>query len=197
MGWTTTSDYERHHKGLFTIREYLDREFACDNPNYPRHEILDSAMHGRTEYYAAVRSTDRTTGESVVSALVALVSYKPRDPEGQTLGWKTMSETMHPYCYACPERILALLDPPGNADATEWRRLCREKRASAREARAAFRHGAIVRFEAPMTFSGGVVRQRFTVERDGRKLRFRGEDGVLCRIPKAASRPFSVVEHVG
>ena len=193
MGWTTTADYERNAKGVFTIKEYLDREFSNDNPKYVKEEILASSLHRNKEYYAALRMTNCETGRVTVLALVVFVSYKPNDPDGHTLGWRDMTETAHPYCYNCPERILALLDPPLNDNAAEWRRLCREQRATARDARKALRHGTVVRFDDPMTFRGGVVRQQFTVEKHGRTLRFRGQDGVLCQIPKAATRPFSVI----
>lgn len=196
MGWTTTADYERFHKGLFTIREYLDREFASDHPDYPRHEIIDSSLHGKTEYYAAVRSTDRETGERIVFALIMLVSYRPDDPDGYTLGWKEMSEASLPYCFNCPERILERLDPPRNANAAEWRRTCREHRAKKRAARKAFEDGTVIRFAKPLTFPGKVQRQQFTIERQGRKLRFRADDGVLCQIPKAATRDFEIIEPV-
>ena len=193
MGWTTTSDYERHFKGLFTIKEYLDREMASDHPDYPRFEILDSSLHGKTEYYAAVRRTDRQTGQSVVFGMVVLVSYKPRDPDGHTLGWKEVTEEMGPYNRNCPERILAKLDPTDNENALEWRRLCRENRAKKRAASAVFQTGTVVRFKTPLHFPHGVERQTFAVEKQGRKLRFRAEDGVLCRIPKAQDMAFEVV----
>lgn len=194
MGWTTTDDYERFHKPLFTIREYLDRQFASDHPDFPRHEIIDSSLHGKTEYYAAMRSTDRDTGKIAVFALIVMVSYKPSDLDGHTLGWKEMSEDSHPYLFNCPERILKLLDPPCNENAAEWRQTCREHRAKKRTVRKAFQDGAVIRFEKPLTFRGDVQRQQFTVERQGRKLRFRAEDGVLCQIPRAATRSFEIVE---
>ena len=58
----------------------------------------------------------------------------------------------------------------------------------------AFQDGTVIRFEKPLAFRGGVERQQFTVEKHGRKLRFRAEDGVLCQITKAATRAFEVVE---
>lgn len=196
MGWTTTSDYERFAKGLFSIREYLDREFASDHPDFPRYEVLDSSLHGKTEYYAAIRSTNRETGKVVVFALIALVSYKPSDPDGHTLGWKEMSENSGPYCFNCPERILALLDPTDHENAVEWRRKCREHRAERRETRKAFQDGAVIRFKRPLVFAGGVERREFTVEKHGRKLRFRADDGVLCRIPKVQEMAFEIVRAV-
>ena len=193
MGWTTTSDYERHAKGLFTIREYLDREFASDHPDFPRYEVLDSSLHGKTEYYAAIRSTNRETGKVVVFALIALVSYKPRESDGYTLGWKEMSERSGPYCFNCPERILALLDDTDNAHALEWRQNCRDHRIRKRETGKVFQDGAVIRFKMPLRFAGGIERQEFTVEKHGRALRFRAGDGVLCCIPKARERAFEVV----
>jgi len=194
MGWTTTSDYERFHKGLFTIREYLDREFASDHPDYPRLEVLDSALHGKTEYYAAICSTDRETGTSTVFALIALVSYKPNDPDEHTLGWKEMSERSGPNCFNCPERILAMLGETDNENAADWRRRCREYRAGKREAGRAFQEGAVVRFKMPFVFAGGIERQEFTVEKHGCALRFRAEDGTLCRLPRARERAFEIID---
>lgn len=194
MGWTTTCDYERNAKGLFTIREYLDQQVASDHPDFPRHEVLASSLHGKTEYYAAVRSTDRETGKAVIFALIALVSYKPRDPDGHTLGWKEMSENSGPYCFNCPDRILAMLDDTDNANALEWRQRCRDHRVEKREASKAFIDGTVIRFKMPLVFSGGIERQEFTVEKHGRALRFRAEDGTLCRIPKARERPFEVID---
>lgn len=194
MGWTTTDDYERFSKGLFSIREYLDREFASNHPDYPRLEIIDSSMTGKTEYYAALRSTDRKTGTVVVFALIVMVKYSTKAWDGHTLGWKEMSENMMPYLFNCPERILKRLDPTTNVNATEWRQKCRDHREAKRTARTAFQPGSIVLFEKPLTFTGGVERQLFTVEKHGRALRFRAEDGVLCAIPKAATMTFEIVE---
>jgi len=194
MGWTTTDDYERFSKGLFSIREYLDRQFASDHPDYPRLEILDSSMTGRTEYYAAVRSTDRKSGKVTTFALIAMVKYSTKAWDGHSLGWKEMSENMMPYLFNCPERIIGQLDPTTDARALEWRQKCREHREAKRAARTAFQPGTVVMFEKPLTFTGGVERQRFTVEKRGRALRFRAEDGVLCAIPRAATMAFEIVE---
>lgn len=196
MGWITTSGYEPM-KGLFTIREYLDRQFTEDDPRYNKFEILDSSLHGRSEYYAAARMTDRETGKSVVYAKVVMVSYKPSDPDGHTLGWKTMSEDMYPHMFNCPERILAKLDAPYSDDARRWRDECRRLRAEANTNRAAMTDGAIIRFKDPLMFRDEVERREFTVVKTGRKLRFRAEDGSMCRIPGAAKRAFDVVPKSG
>ena len=116
MGWTTTCTYSGGG-----IRRYLDTEFSSDHPDYPRREILKSAMKGSTEYYAALSTTCRDTGKTLTFALVVLVSYKPREADGYTLGWKEMDESMGPYITNCPVAILDLLDPPVNENAKRWR----------------------------------------------------------------------------
>lgn len=195
MGWITTSDFVPG--GTLTVRGYLDRNFSRGTPD-ASFEVIDSAMHNMTEYYAAIRVTAHATSKSYVTALIAKVSYTPRDPSGQTLGWKTMSEGMLPYLFNCPERILELLEPPACPNAIEWRQKCRDTRAkkceAKRVARIALQHGTVVLFKEPLVFPHDVERQRFTVEKQGRKLRFRAEDGVLCAIPKAATMAFETVE---
>lgn len=191
MGWITTSDFVPG--GTLTVRGYLDRNFSRGTPD-ASFEVIDSAMHNMTEYYAAIRVTAHATGKSYVTALIAKVSYTPRDPSGQTLGWKTMSEGMLPYLFNCPERILELLEPPACPNAMEWRQKCRATCTKRREARIALQPGTIVLFERPLVFPHGVERQQFTVEKKGRALRFRAEDGVLCAIPKAAMMAFEIVE---
>lgn len=190
MGWITTSDFVPG--GTLTVRGYLDRNFSRGTPD-ASFEVIDSAMHNMTEYYAAIRVTAHATGKSYVTALIAKVSYTPRDPSGQTLGWKTMSEGMLPYLFNCPERILELLEPPACPNAIEWRQTCREHRQAKSTARSAFKPGTIVLFEKPLEFAHGVKRQQFTVEKKGRALRFRAEDGVLCAIPRAATMAFEIV----
>ena len=39
---------------------------------------------------------------------------------------KTMDETMGPFYYDCPKRILKMLSPTDNEAALEWRRKCAE-----------------------------------------------------------------------
>jgi len=86
-----------------------------------------------------------------------------------------------------------MLGDTDQANALEWRRRCRERRVEKREAGRAFQEGAVVRFKMPFVFSGGIERQEFTVEKHGRALRFRAEDGTLCRLPKAREFAFEVL----
>ena len=128
MGWTTTDEYELR-KDFYTIQGFLDRQFASNHPGFPRFEVQGSSLIGGSEYYAAIRRTDRATGERVVFALIAMVSYEPDDPEGQTLGWKEMTEFSHPHLCNCPQHILVLLDPTDDTNALAWREACRKRNA--------------------------------------------------------------------
>jgi len=177
MGWTTTCTY--HGGG---IRRYLDAEFSSDHPDYPRREILKSAMKGSTEYYAALRTTSRETDKALTFALVVLVSYKPREPDGYTLGWKDMDESMGPYITNCPVSILELLDPPVNENAKIWRETCRARAARVKRARERLLPGACIELIDPLRFANGQTYARFTVEKPRRALRFRADDGTLCSI---------------
>ena len=177
MGWTTTCTYSGGG-----IRRYLDAEFASDHPDYPRREVLKSAMKGSTEYYAALRRTHRDTGKTLTFALVVLVSYKPREADGYTLGWKDMDESMGPYITNCPASILDLLDPPTNENAKRWREACRARAARVTLARESLMPGTCIELVDPLRFANGQTYARFIVEKPRRALRFRAGDGTLCAI---------------
>lgn len=177
MGWTTTCTYRGGG-----IRRYLDAEFTSDDPEFPRWEILKSAMKGMTEYYAALRRTDRVTGATLTFALVVLVSYKPRDPDGYTLGWKEMDESMGPTIINCPGSLLDLLDPPTNDNARLWRDSCRGREARLKRTRDLLSPGTRIELVDALRFANGQTYSRFTVERPRRALRFRADDGTLCSI---------------
>lgn len=76
-------------------------------------KVLDTSSRGNV-HYLAVRIKDLMT-----IGFVALTSTS-----GQQIGVKVMEESMGPYYYDAPKRLLAKLDPPMNDMAAEWRRLC-------------------------------------------------------------------------
>lgn len=186
MGWTYTWSYDGSG-----VRNYLDRQFSCDN-EHGKWEILKSALVHMRTYYAACRRTDKKTGEVKTFAIVALVNYNPRDKEGLTLGWKEMDEGMGPCEAACPLSILDLLDPPDPSRyGADWRRRVREYHAR-RKARP--KPGQIIVFNDALTFTDGSSGRRFRVERRGKRGRaYRNlETGTLCRISKIEMRDFHI-----
>lgn len=186
MGWTYTWAY--HGSG---VRNYLDRQFECDN-EHGRWEIIKSALVRMRTYYAACRWTNKKTGRVKTFAIVALVNYNPRDKEGLTLGWKEMDESMGPCEAECPLAILDLLDPPDeDSHAKDWRERVRAYHAK-RKARP--KPGDIVVFKEALTFTDGSSGRRFRCERVGHRRRaWRNlETGGLCRISRIEQRDFVV-----
>lgn len=186
MGWLFTSDYRGGG-----VRAYLDREFMHED-DAQSHEIVKSALVAMSRYFAAVRTTSKSTGKSHVRALVALVKYDPKAADGMTLGWKAMDETTGPYVENCPLGILNLLtDPPPNEYAAAWRARCRAHHAG-KPLRP--RPGEVLVFSEPIEFSDGSREARFKAYRHGhRAIRFLGlTTGGHYRIPALDKRSYVI-----
>ena len=189
MGWTFVSSYDGGG-----VRNYLDRQFACDN-EHGRWEILKSALVKMRTYYAACRWTNKATGKIKTFAIVTLVKYNPRDREGLTLGWKEMSEDMGPYEAECPLAILELLDPLSNDEKDGYAQKWRDRVRTFHERRKAKpKPGEIVVFADVLTFTDGSSARRFRCERVGHRRRaYRNlETGGLCRISNIEHRDFVI-----
>jgi hypothetical protein len=107
MGW------HWQHKDPGPLQDFFIRELR------PL-EVIATHSHARHEFYAAVRKPE--TGE--IFAFVALLEWRMGDRHN--FGYKPMDETMGPYAYNCPARILDLLTPTDNLTANEWRSRCCE-----------------------------------------------------------------------
>ena len=114
MGWTSYPVY-----GKVNRKHECDLVYGGETEKY-RWEVLKSAMVGST-YYAAVRRTDKATGESRVFAGVCLTSIDKGE-----FYYKDMSEDMGPYQFKCPSSILDLLSETTNEYALTWRKECRK-----------------------------------------------------------------------
>lgn len=187
MGWT----YKRTKR---TAREEL-RAYVEDQSYYPNgfdhppvpsyYRLLDLAIVARKEAYMAVLDTR----DGKVRAWVFLIDTRT-GKDGLNYGQKEMTETMLPYFFRCPTRILDRLSPvddcyepgsPSASSATEWRDACR-KTASRKVVLRDLPDGARIRLDKPLPFADGVSRDVFTVRLQNRKRRFIGEDGACCRI---------------
>lgn len=186
MGWLFTNDYQGGG-----VRAYLDRQFTHKDDAHA-HEIVKSSLIAMSRYFAAMRTTSKSTGESHVWALVALVKYNPKAADGMTLGWKAMDETMGPHVENCPLGILNLLtDPPHNENAAAWRARCRAYHAN-KPPRP--RPGDVLVFSEPIEFSDGSRETRFKAYRQGhRTIRFLGlTTGGHYRIPALDKRSYVI-----
>ena len=156
MGWL----FMQSLKGHAGPRAYLDAQFTFKRETV-RCRVLRSALVSMRTYYAAVETVTPDRGRRVC-AIVCLVKYNPRDPEGYVFGYKDMDETMGPHASACPPAILDVLTPTDNAYVLAWRERCRAA-AARRTATPKLRAGAIVVFSEPIAFSDGARFDRMTV----------------------------------
>ena len=146
MGWTSTD------ARFYTADGKVNRKAECDalytwEGEKTKNEVIKSSMRGSV-YYAAVRTTDKTTGHSEVFAAVCLTSTR-RDG-GFNFGYKGMAEDMGPCEDDCPKGILVLLTDTESKYAKEWRERCwakiRDKKQN-RQCLASIKIGEIIEFE--------------------------------------------------
>lgn len=113
----------------------------------PQYEVVESAIY-LTEAYLAIR--DRENQE--VMGVVVKIQHT-RDHWNFTTKW--MDETMGPYGWNAPRRVMeALTDPAPGEYATEWRRLCWEA-IHKRESQPKVRVGDTVKFTSSIKFTNG------------------------------------------
>lgn len=127
MGWTHIRDYDGRD-----LCAYFDELYTNDDVEF-RDEVLASSLMGRSRYYAAIRTTNKHTGEARIWARVTLFYHNPTVGFDRALSWKTMDEAQGPHAIDCPEAILDLLtDPPLNKFAATWRTRCRDHHTKTR-----------------------------------------------------------------
>lgn len=121
MGWTGRAYYGT------TRKERLEKMLEVYNweDETRKVETIDSALIGTTAY-AAIRRTEKATGETSITAAVILSHMGGKNE----LFTKEMGESMGPGEYDCPKRILDKLTETESEWANEWRRKCRERLAS-------------------------------------------------------------------
>lgn len=146
MGWTSF----QIHKTTKTI-DVLRRELEQDDQGKTRarFKLLDGVMRGAT-FYGVMQVTtwdtstpDASTRERVETyGMVVLTERKNTHPASQYVDfyYKDMDESMQPYYYDCPVRMLDLLDrlapvtEPASG-AYKWRAACRQRNADKAESR--------------------------------------------------------------
>ena len=152
--------------------------------------VLAAARVGST-VYLAVKSTDKATDRSFVTAVVILISNTRR----HGFGYKDMNESMGPNECACPDRLMRLLSPvadlPHPGYAAEWRaRVAAHHQAAAalRTKRASLQPGSIVTLEREVAFRDGTTAKAFRLRYLQRRTPvFEPVDrpGFLCRLRAA------------
>lgn len=143
MGWTSTD------ARFYTTDGKVNRKAECDalytwEGEKTKNEVIKSSMRGSV-YYAAVRTTDKTTGHSEVFAAVCLTSTR-RDG-GFNFGHKGMAEDMGPCEDDCPKGILVLLTDTKSKYAKEWRERCWAKLRDKKPSLSSVKIGEVIKFE--------------------------------------------------
>jgi len=178
MGWW----YQHREKGI-SDKEWFQRELFPSGTN----TIVESASKGNVFYAAVlVHETNKVWG------LVCLKQWVRGDEFN--FGYKDMDESMGPFCYDCPERILNRLSEPAiNDSAAKWRAACRAEIAK-RALRPKLKAGDTIQFPEPLTFRDNRQRKYFRVE-SLRPLRLLStNDGVVCRVPQRLLATATVVQ---
>ena len=161
MGWS----FGHKPKGK-SVRDQLQQDWGN------QHTIVESAMVGFTEFYAAVKNhnTQETLGVVVLIRFDSSSYYN--------FGTKTMDETMGPGYHRAPRRVMEALDEEApNEWAKAWREDC-WKYIEYKESLPSLSKGDMVRFHKPIKFSTGTY-DTFEFLKGST---FRGEYGGLFRI---------------
>lgn len=166
MGWT-----ECHKPSGTSYRKFFQEGLNGT--------IIDShTVHG--VFYGAVKSND----DGRVSAIVVLV--KPLRDKYLNFGYKWMDETVHPYYYRCPDRILNILSETDNEYALEWRAKCKLNNKSISDVK----EGTVIQFENVLSFNNGVKLNTFRYVK-GNKFT---NGGYYYRISNWEGRKFRIIE---
>jgi hypothetical protein len=134
MGWTHTN-----RPSYQTPTEFIKEHFSWEGEKYTC-KVIETSVKLDVAF-AAVERIEKATGNREVWALVLLLHHMPKSY--YNFGYKDMDETMGPYRYDCPAKILDLLTPTDNEYALKWRAECR-KRLSQKVSMPA---GTIVKFD--------------------------------------------------
>lgn len=184
MGWTTISKYELKNEKTDGIKQFLMDEWER-NSDY---EVVGCSKVGSTVYMAIKRS------DGVVFANIVLTSFSSYDFE-----WKEMQETMMPYKFDCPKKILDMLTPTDNEYANDWRQRCLDAKAKTRQK---FNDGDIIQFDDTISFTNGYESDKFVLCVNGRKTTFSkyyegSEHRVSAfRITKWKQKEFKVIGNI-
>lgn len=144
MGWDYTHATHYTRTGAIDRKAEIDELYTWQNDTR-KAEVVRSAMVGST-YYAAIKITELSTGETETAAAVALTHTNSRDYFN--FGVKTMGESSGPCEDHCPASILSLLSPTDSEYANNWRERCRKNIEAKKDPRALknLPVGAVIRF---------------------------------------------------
>lgn len=142
MGWT----YVPKKYGQ-TIKDFFSEQFDSESG-----KVIACYSKLNVAYIAY------ETKQKEVIAIVCLLHRK-----NGYFGYKDMDETMGPFSYDAPAKLLNILTPTTNEWALQWRMKCQEN-LKKRKNRKKFSVGDTVKFEKPIYFGNGNEEDTFTVK---------------------------------
>ena len=144
MGWTGTHKYKDE-----SMQNFVEREIKY-NSNFER---IGKGFYKNGAFYGAVKN--KKTGAIIAEVILFQFS---KNNEHENIWYKEQDETVGPYKYDCPDRILDLLTDPLNEWAASWRKKCREQNA---KSKIKLTPGTKVKFKTDFTFSGNRIVNTF------------------------------------
>jgi hypothetical protein len=188
MGWTGSQ-----HFGLGSRKDFLLKEFSQEN-NTHKWYLTDVSMRGSTAY-CIHWVEDKTNGEKKHEGMVILTEKRRGDD-----GWiyhKAMGETVLPYYFNAPKRLIEKLNKlgkPYNDNAKQWREQCL---TNASKAKVKIEIGTILKFPKKFKFIGsfGSFEDDTFIYANyhGKRNVFRTQDGNICRIPNWQKQDYTIV----
>ena len=98
MGWTGSLKIDN-----LTTKKWLEKEFTSESDDH-KWELTDVSMRGSVAY-GIYKSQDKKTGIVLAEGFIILTRK-----EGDWIYFKEMGESVHPYYYDAPKRLLDKLD---------------------------------------------------------------------------------------
>lgn len=177
MGWTGYAVTPGHERA--EIEKFIN--FENDESRYRAVYLTQKG----TTWYAAVEVTlankDAETCSFEVDAdgkyVFAAVFLTRRDPDGLWF-YKDMDETVGPFYYQAPKKLLDMLSPTTNDSARKWRENCARHAALSTRP---LKHGDVIKFRKPIKFQDGRDRDTFIVQKEKPDGYSRSRTYFLCK----------------
>lgn len=131
-----------------SVQEFFEEKWNYTSSNGRQQRVIDCAVVKLRTAYLAIEQID-SEGNRQVFAMVCMLDYRPHDY--YNFGYKDMDETMHPYEFDCPERILNLLTETDKPGAVEWRGEC-VRRLNRRNQAPALKQGHFLVMDTPLNY---------------------------------------------
>ncbi|WP_285905118.1 hypothetical protein [Pseudodesulfovibrio pelocollis] len=123
MGWTHTQRHDFENDEQFIKSWIVGRGFTMHGWS----DVPEKGSRGKKGVYYIAVSNDKNPGE----VFAVLVLYEWTQDGRLNFLYKVMDETVGPFYYDCPSRILNLLTDTEYPEAITWRKQCRMKSGQA------------------------------------------------------------------